>query len=127
MGQLSARQLGNILAAADSFIDVLSENEVCSQRIEEMRFSMSKMVQFYAEKHREEVNKRKQTLITQFMQRRGDESEGEDDPQEMAAEEGNENEDVMSTLDFEGFMDEVTDFQQAADSGAVSGEEEEEV
>ena len=36
MGELSARRLGNILAAADSLIDVLSENEVCSQRIGEM-------------------------------------------------------------------------------------------
>ena len=63
---LSMRKISNILLTVERLKEELPDYETCRQRSDEIIFGLDKLFRYYTEKHREEVNKRQQTLITAF-------------------------------------------------------------
>ena len=101
---LSMRNISNILLTVER-VKELQDHETCRQRYE-IILELDQLFRYYTKNHKEEVNKRWQTLITTFFRQNvldGDDQEGEEE------EEGDLDDvaSVMSPLDFEGFLEEV--------------------
>lgn len=101
---LSMHNISNILLAVERLKE-LQAHETCRQRSDKISLGLDQLLRYYTGKHKEGLNKQWQTLITTFFHKNvhGGDQEGEEE------EEGDLDDvaSVVSSLDFEGFLEEV--------------------
>ena len=112
------RNVSHILLAVERLKEELRENETCQERSSEVVYGLDNLFRYYTDKHKEEVNRRRQSLITTFFRQNQENQEIQE-----SEEDDDVNMSVVSALDFEGFMEEVERSDTRGGSDEESGDE----
>lgn len=115
---LPMRNVSHILLAVERLKEELRENETCQERSSEVVYGLDNLFRYYTDKHKEEVNRRRQSLITTFFRQNQENQEIQE-----SEEDDDVNMSVVSALDFEGFMEEVERSDTRGGSDEESGDE----
>ena len=114
---LAMRNLANILSGAEAFKDLICSNASDCLCVEEMYHSIDRVFRYYAQKLGEGVNKRTQSLITQFV-RAPALARPFNPPANPGPSTSTLDENAISEVDFEGLLNEAAAIAHTQDIAA---------
>ena len=115
--------LANILFGVDTLKDIIGNNDNDTLRVEEICNSIDNTIRYYADKHRDGVNKRTQSLITKFV-RCPAPAQPFNLPADPRPGPSTQDNDAISEVDFEGFLNEAATVVQTQDASSDSESDE---